>query len=165
MLQEIENLKTSRPNDKPPAFGRTILATVDRGESCLDVLQRVESAWLSAAKLGRWCDEELGDWPSLDECLRLFPSWFSREIEKEPGFEIDNWLDDIHDRSWIWWSGACVGSTIKIDISADSLPLSLWTIELVILKANGTPVYTGDWMPLAGVSSVIDCGPQKLHPQ
>jgi len=155
MIDEIENLKASRPDERPPVFGRTVLVAINGPGDCLETLQRIRTAWLVVAKLGRWCDEELGDWPPLDECLRLFPPWFLRETEKEPEFEIDNWFDDIHDRNWIWWSSACVGSTIKIDIAADSLPLSLWTIEFVILKAKGSPIYTGDWIHSDAVSAAI----------
>jgi hypothetical protein len=60
-------------------------------------------------------------------------------------------MDGLHDREWVWWSGAALGHLVKIDLSADAMPISTWTIQFVIEKAGGRVVYRGDWIPSAEV--------------
>jgi hypothetical protein len=65
---------------------------------------------------------------------------------------VRNWLDDLHDREWIWWSGAIAGELVKIDLSAESLPISTWMIEYVLEAAGGEVLYSGDWLSLEDVT-------------
>jgi hypothetical protein len=112
-----------------------------------ETLERIRSAWSSVATWGRWCDDELGTWPSRAECLRDLPQWLQDSFGSEPEFEFDNWLSDLHDRSWIWKAARCLGEAlIKIDLLADSLPVSLWTLRFVIENAGAEVLYDDVWI-------------------
>jgi len=74
------------------------------------------------------------------------PDWFASALRSVPEFEIENWLDDLHDRGWIWWSSAVVNNSVKIDVSADSMPSPFWMLDFVVEKAGGYIVHRGEWI-------------------
>jgi hypothetical protein len=145
MLKEQINLTLSRADDPPDGLGITIISTSEV-ISPGDILKMVHSVWSVVSKWGRWCDDELGEWPTLEECLKSLPKWFQISLKNTPEGDIENWLDDLHDRQWIWWSGAEIGSGIKIDIVTDSLPASYWPLEFVINSAGGEIIYKDIWL-------------------
>jgi hypothetical protein len=97
--------------------------------------------------MGNLGDEQLGDWPSLASALSSLPEWFQAIIEKEPTFSVDAWLSDLYDRDWIWWDARVVGNQLKIDLDANSLPISTWTLEVVVERAGGVITYCDQWLP------------------
>lgn len=144
MLPELENLLKAQPDTRPPGYGLTFLVRSDQLEAG-ELLQRLKDVWQVVASWGRWCDEDLGQWPSQEQCLASLPGWFASALRSVPAFEIENWLQDLHDRNWIWWSGAVTNDTIKIDLSVDSMPASFWMLEFVVEKVGGQIVYRGEW--------------------
>jgi len=150
-LDEVANLANCLPDSRPPGFGRTFLARAPEGLLARDLLERIRRAWEVVARWGRWSDEELGEWPPAEECLRRLPPWLHEALRHEPSFEVENWMDDLHDRQWVWWSGTALDHFLKIDLSSDGLPISTWAIEFVIEKAGAAVVYRGDWLPSAEV--------------
>jgi hypothetical protein len=155
MLLEQRNILANQVDSKPPGFGRTIIATAHLSNQSNGTLEKIRSAWEVISGWGRWCDEELGDWPALKCCLQMLPEWMKESMKEEPEFEIENWLDDLHDRNWIWWSSSVVDEIIKIDISCDSLPISLWPLEFVIKKAGCKVLYRNKWVPNVDVKKCI----------
>jgi hypothetical protein len=143
-LEEVENVKRQRPNERPPTFGLTLMA-VPCGSSSAQLLERVREVWVVVAAWGRWCDEALGDWPGPTEALGELPDWFRSHRLKRPEFEVEDWFNELHDRDWIWWSGAAVGDQVKLDINAESLPLSLQALRQVVEMAGGLIVAEGQW--------------------
>jgi hypothetical protein len=145
--EEQSNVALERPDEKPPGFGLTFV--VDPGEwPPQALLDRLREAWTVVAGWGRWSDEELGDWPEAEAALRALPEWLSARLRSEPAFELRNWLDDLHDREWIWWSGAVVGDRVKLDVRALALPASYWTLQSLVSWAGGTVVERIEpWVP------------------
>jgi hypothetical protein len=134
----------------PPDFGRTILAEpVD--VSAEDLLNRIISVWKPIAALGTWRDEDLGDWPSDDECISSLPAWFQKKIN----FSKEAWLSDLHDREWVWWHGSVVEGYVKIDLNSNSLPLSTWMLEVVIELSGGDVKYRDKWLTPSEANAVL----------
>jgi hypothetical protein len=152
---EVANLPEHRPDSEPPGFGRTILARIPAGVDPRALLERVRGAWMAIASWGRWSDAELGAWPSTEEGLGHLPKWLRESLRHEPPFEAENLMDDLHDREWVWWSGATLDHLLKIDLSSDGLPISTWTIEFVIEKAGAAVAYNGDWLSSAEALSRV----------
>jgi hypothetical protein len=148
---EVANLANCTPDSKPPGFGRTFIARGPEGEEARALLERIRRAWEVIANWGRWSDEELGAWPGPEACLVQLPDWLHEALKREPSFEVENWMDSLHDREWVWWSGTALDHFVKIDLSSDAMPISTWTIRFVIEKAGGAVVYRGDWIPSAEV--------------
>ncbi|HLV98753.1 MAG TPA: hypothetical protein VKT82_08775 [Ktedonobacterales bacterium] len=142
--EEREYVQRERPNEPPPDFGMTLLA-VPTAISCTELLERIRQVWSVVATWGRWCDEELGDWPESQAALEACPVWLRSAWLGEPAFEWEQWLDDLHDRAWTWWSGAVVDDQVKIDVNAESLPLSLWPLRTVVEKAGGVVIFEDLW--------------------
>ena len=59
-------------------------------------------------------DEELGEWPPAEECFRQLPPWLQEAWKHKPSFEAENWMDNLHEREWVWWSGAAFDHLLKI---------------------------------------------------
>jgi hypothetical protein len=148
---EVTNLANCTPDSKPPGFGRTFIARGPEGGEARALLERIHRAWEVIASWGRWSDEELGEWPGSEECFVQLPDWLHEALRREPSFEVENWMDGLRDREWAWWSGTALGHLVKIDLSAEAMPISTWTIQFVIEKAGGTVIYRGDWIPSAEV--------------
>ena len=146
MLEEEHNIYQECPQKKPLGFARTIISKVDSNNSSENVLKKIRSVWAVVASWGRWCDEELGDWPSREECISALPGWMKEQMMQVEGYEIENWLDDLHDRNWIWWSSSVENSFIKIDIQCESMPISSWMLEFVIEKVGCQVIYRDMWI-------------------
>lgn len=145
MSSETEPIRLDRPTVRAVGFGRSLIVNVGDGVAPESVLDRIASVWSVIAKWGHWWDEELGDWPETTAAIKQLPSWFAKYLSAEPDYEIENWMDDLHDREWRWWSGTVVGGLIKIDIASASSPISTWMLEYVVEKAGGTVAGKGDW--------------------
>ena len=151
---EVVNLANCAPDSMPPGFGQTFIARSPEGVDAPVLLGRIRRAWEVIAGWGRWCDEALGAWPPSEACLGQLPAWLRDALGREPPFEVENWMDDLHDREWVWWSGAALDRLVKIDLSSGALPVSTWPIEFVIEKAGGAVVYRGDWIPTPSAEAV-----------
>lgn len=144
MLLELENLLRAQVVARPPDMGQTVL--VNSGKSnAEELLQRIKGVWQAVASWGRWCDEELGEWPSQQRLLASLPDYFTSAIRSVPSFEIENWLQDLHDREWIWWADAVQGGVVRIDLNADAMPASFWMLDFVIEALGAEVVYRGEW--------------------
>lgn len=121
----------------PPHFARTFAV---RGGDSEQVLGRMRDAWGVMAALGRWCDDELGEWPNNEEVVSMMPPWLSGEMRDWPDFEVENFLDALHDRSWIWWCAMVVDGEARVVIDCESLPISWWPLRAVALAAGATAV-------------------------
>jgi hypothetical protein len=144
MLQEQHDLQMERPAARPPDIAQSLIATPEHLDA-KDLLQKIKEVWSIVAGWGRWSDEDLGEWPSSDQCLRDLPEWFAMTIQSVPHFEFENWLQDLHDRNWTWWSGAILDDHIKIDLNVTSRPASFWMLHFVIEKCGAVVIYNGEW--------------------
>lgn len=145
MSSATEPIRRDRPFERPPGFPRTFWVTVPNNGPASSVLDRIAAVWEVVAKWGRWCDEDLGDWPETQNAIGELPAWFAERASSDPDFGVESWMDDLHDREWWWWSGAIIGQYIKIDIAADSSPISTWPLQYVIEKSGGVVARRGDW--------------------
>lgn len=143
---ELANMESDRPDSRPPGLGRTILAHVPPGADPMAVLGLIRGAWGVVASWGRWVDEGLGDWPSAEECLGQLPGWLRQSIREGPALDVDSWMDDLHDREWVWWSGTALDHLLKVDLTSDSMPITTWPIVLVVEKAGAAVIHQGDWL-------------------
>lgn len=143
---EVANLAAHRPDSEPPGFGRTILARVPAGLDAQAIMERIQGAWEVIARWGRWCDEELGEWLPTEEGLGQLPEWLQEAFKHEPSFEAENWMNTLHDREWVWWSGAVLDGLLKIDLDLEAMPVSTWPVEFVLEKAGATVVYRNGWL-------------------
>ena len=64
---------------------------------------------------------------------------------------MQNWLDDLHDREWVWWSSALVGDRIKLDVQALSLPVSLWPMRFFVERSGGSVAEEDTWLAAAEI--------------
>jgi hypothetical protein len=146
-LEEERNVELERPDEKPSGFGVTLI--VDPGaQPARALLDRLREAWSVVAGWGRWSDEDLGEWPENEGALEALPEWLRTRLREEPAYELQNWLDDLHDREWIWWSGAVVGDRVKVDVNALGLPASLWPLESLVSWAGGKVIdRLQPWVP------------------
>ena len=72
MLPEQEHLLKEQANTRPPGYGITFLVKSDQLEAG-ELLQKLKEVWRVVASWGRWCDEDLGEWPSREQCLASLP--------------------------------------------------------------------------------------------
>lgn len=89
-LVEQKRVETSEPDTRTPHFGRSIVAVA---EDAADVRARIRAVWSVVASWGRWCDEDLGDWPDVEDAVNALPVWFA-DIESAGGgiVERGEWL-------------------------------------------------------------------------
>lgn len=145
--EEVTNLSTSQPDVRPAPFSRSLIAHCNKPQH-YSVLPRVVDVWKVVSSWGRWTDESLGPWPETSDCINSLPSWFRESISNDPTFYIESWLDDLHDRDWIWWSGYDGGEWIKVDLRIYSFPASTWAIEYLIHRASAELIYKSDWLSI-----------------
>lgn len=142
MFQEEANLEHARPQTKPPGFGYSLVL---RPAEPLEFLNRFREIWRVVASWGRFRDESAGDWPSEEECLASLPKDFASLLKDTRGIDIPSWLDDVHDRDWVVWSLAALDSDVRIDLSAESMPISTWPIRLIAELLGGEVIYADLW--------------------
>ncbi|HYW25508.1 MAG TPA: hypothetical protein VE953_15165 [Terriglobales bacterium] len=148
ILEEQRSVALERPDERPPGGGFT-LVVAPSGSSANELVERMRSAWSVVASWGRWSDEELGDFPESEEALAGVPDWLRSRLEGRP--ELQNWLDDLHEREWVWWSSALVGDRVKLDVQALSLPVSLWPMRFLVELAGGTILEEDAWLPVGEI--------------
>jgi len=105
------------------------------------LLDEIRAVWAVVATWGRWCDEEAGEWPSIEDCLSHLPSSFRHRISSASPSGTQGWLEALHDRDWIWWSAAVVDGYVKVDLDSDSSPLSTYALRFVLETCGGTIVF------------------------
>ena len=142
MFEEEKNVELSRPDERPPGFGYSLVL---RSADPEDFLRRFRAIWRVVSGWGRFCDEGAGEWPSNDECLASLPEDFAQAMRTSWNSDIEGWLTDTHDRDWILWSLARVGDDVKVDIDANSMPISTWPIRLVADVLGAEVVYANSW--------------------
>lgn len=145
MVEEEVNLIKMCPDEEPPDFGLTVVVRPKLTTS-EELLKQIKTVWSIVASWGRYCDEEKGGWPSPEECLALLPSGFKAAWEINTEFSFESWLDDLHERDWIWWSSAVLNDQIKIDLNNWSFPGAYWMLDFVIEKAGGEIIYRDQWI-------------------
>jgi hypothetical protein len=144
--EEVGYIKQECPNVRPPIFGQTIIAVPD-GISGIELLQRVREVWSVVAQWGRCFDEECVGRPESGEAVRLLPGWFfSQWLTQRYALDLESWFYFLDIREWTWWSGACVGDRVKIDINAEGLPNELWALLVVVEMAGGSIAYEDMWI-------------------
>jgi hypothetical protein len=77
--------------------------------------------------------------------LASLPDYFTSAIRSVPSFEIENWLEDLHDREWIWWGDAVLDGNVRIDLNAYAMPASFWMLDFVIENLGAEITYRGEW--------------------
>lgn len=145
MTPEQENLRRRDAATPPPAYGRTVVATAQNPDA---LLRDLVDAWMVIAGWGRWSDDDLSEWPPSEEMLAQLPDSLQARWQARPSSEFDSWLDDLNERGWIWWSSTFEGTLVKIDVEADTLPTSLWSLSRIIEMLGGQIRYEGDWIDL-----------------
>ena len=127
------------PTESVDGLGWTIIPPSETTDYVFD---RIVTAWKLVASYGRWCDKELGEWPSADKIEEELPAWMTPRRFSEYNFGFPEWCGDIQEREWIWWWGRrCDSGEIRIDIKAFAMPISDWTIRAVIQLAGGEIAY------------------------
>lgn len=144
MFEEEKNVGISRPSERPPGFGYSLVLRID---DAAEFLHRFRAVWRVVPSWGRFCDEEAGDWPSNEECLASLPEDFAQALRANHSVDIEGWLDDTHDRDWVLWSSAQVGDDVKIDIDANSMPISTWPLRLVVEILGAQVTFADSWRP------------------
>ena len=48
-----------------------------------------------------------------------------------------------------WWASTVDDGFVKIDLDADSLPASLWSLSRIIEMLGGSVRHQGEWLDLA----------------
>lgn len=119
-------------------LSRTIEVVYPDKESASRGSCRLQEAWRVIGSWGRWCDEEIGEWPSNEHCISALPDWLQKTMSVLPAYEIDNWLSDLHDRSWVIWSTSRHGASMEILLACESMPISDWTLKMLIEQTGGT---------------------------
>lgn len=145
-LVEQKCIGKSRPDEKPPQGGFSIVSKIIDNRVPQDIVTNICDVWLVIASWGRWNDEDLGDRPSVSICMEQLPSWFSSELESRLKQDVQNWFDALHERSWIWWSSSIHNEHFKIDLYVDgAFPISTWVLESVIESTGSAIVSKGPW--------------------
>jgi hypothetical protein len=156
LLLEERYVSIGRPNERPLPFAHSIVVRAKPPASSDQILVRIRYAWSAVARWGRWSDEESGAWPDREACLERLPQWLGEALRKLPTYEVDNWLQDLHDRSWIWWSSATQGDLVKIDLQTDALPLTAWPLRLVGELSGAAVLYDGDWIGSSALAALAE---------
>jgi hypothetical protein len=146
MFEEEKHVDLDRPTERPPAFGYTVVLRPTRA-SPAEFLARFREVWCLVASWGRYLDEEAGEWPSDDTCMAALPKDFARAVQANWSVDVDGWLQDVHDRDWILWSASASGELVKIDLSADSMPISSWPLRFVAAVIGADVIYADTWKP------------------
>jgi hypothetical protein len=94
MIEEQMNVRQVRPDQQPPGGGATLVVRGDNTDSGT-LLAKIREVWFVAAGWGRWFNEDLGDWPSLEECQKQLPTWF--RFESDPAL-LENWMEFLDNR-------------------------------------------------------------------
>jgi hypothetical protein len=146
MMREQENLRRRDAATPPPTYGRTLVVTAPDPHA---LLRNLIDAWSVIAGWGRWSDDDLGDWPPAAEMVAQLPEPLRARWQERPAEEVESWLDDLNERGWVWWSSTVDDGFVKIDLDADSLPASLWSLSRIIEMLGGSVRHQGDWLDLA----------------
>lgn len=155
MLEEQLNLQEIRPDVHPPSLGKTLIV---KAEDNAGLLLKIKSVWQMAAGWGRFCDKDLGEFIEPDEAQKYLPSW----LLESRIFNLETWLDDLHDREWIWWSSAMVGDYLKLDILAEAMPLSTWTLTVIIETCGAETLYDDLWIDSSQIEEKLRLKARKL---
>jgi hypothetical protein len=132
--------ESSRIGVDEPAVGlsRKLIVIYKSPVAASQGMHRFRDAWAVIGGLGRWCDDELGDWPSNEDCVLMLPEWLRDVVEALPDYEVDNWLSDLHDRNWVVWSVVQEEEKLFIVLACESMPISDWPLKLVLKSTGGT---------------------------
>ncbi len=143
MLLEERYVMLERPDEEPEGLPWTVVAR------CLDEPEPVwlhfRETWRQVASWGRWCDEHLGPWPSDELLLDSLPPALADYFRNQGVNDVQNWLDDLRERQWIVWSAAIQGKWVKVDLSANALPLSSWPLAVVFESVGAKVIDSGPW--------------------
>ena len=155
MLHEQVYVNQKRPNTPPPHFGKSIITLYSSSEMANIFYNNIRDVWKIIASWGRWPDEDLGDFPELHDCISQLPEWLQSALSKDEENIIDNWVSELHDREWVWWSGFAEDRILKIDVDCESSPASLGALNYLISKTEVEKVLAKDWMTFEEASKTI----------
>jgi hypothetical protein len=94
---------------------------------------------------------------SGEDAREQLPEWLCTHLPFESPELIENWLLDIDQRQWYWWSGAVVGPFIKIDLCMEGLPNSSKELRQVVAAAGVTLIYDDLWITSEQVLALPKC--------
>lgn len=148
-----ENVFIERSNTRPPGLGVSFFVEPGKLQPT-ELLARLREVWAVVAEWGRWSDEDLRERPFQEQCMAALPAWFAASLQSVPASEIQDWLQNLHERRWVWWSGAVINGDVRIDLSAERMPASFWMLDFVVEKLGGKVTHRGYWGQLKGSGSI-----------
>ncbi len=77
--------------------------------------------------------------------MAALPRWFAETLQSSRALDISGWLQDLHDRDWTLWSSSEHDESVKIDLNADSMPISSWPVRLVTEILAAELLYADVW--------------------
>ncbi len=147
--EEIKRIKNNNKGELPK--GPKILLKAHRVENPQEVLGKVKEVMLAVSQFAF-----TNKWPSSEEWKSILPEWFVKSmtekdldfIMKTPGqWHYESWIDNIKQRSWVWWSS-------KVD--NDSVTIILDVLDIPYLHDSLKYVYYVQGIPMSNITDEDD---------
>lgn len=147
--EEIKRIKNNNKGELPK--GPKILLKAHHVENPQEVLDRVKEVMLAVSQFAF-----TNKWPSDEEWKSILPEWFVKSmtdkdldfIMKTPGqWHYESWIDNIKQRSWVWWSS-------KVD--DDSVTIILDVLDIPYLHDSLKYAYYAQGIPMSNITDEDD---------
>lgn len=139
--EEIKRINNNNKGELPK--GPKILLKAHKVIQPQKVLDNTKEVMLAVSQYAY-----TNQWPSDEEWKTILPQWFVKSMTDISDEELDNdvnqwhyesWVDNIKQRSWVWWSSKIEKDTITIVLDVLDMPYLHDSLKYVFY-AQGIPM-------------------------
>lgn len=122
--KEIKRITNNNKGEWPK--GPKILLKAHKVKEPQKVLDKAKEVMLAVSQYAY-----TNQWPSDEEWKTILPEWFVKSMTDKSDEDLDNdddqwhyesWVDNIRQRSWVWWSSKIEKDTITIVLDVLDMP-------------------------------------------
>lgn len=139
--EEIKRITNNNKGEWPN--GPKILLKAHKVKEPQKVLDKTKEVMLAVSQYAY-----TNQWPLDEEWKTILPEWFVKSMTDKSEEDLDNdddqwhyesWVDNIRQRSWVWWSSKIEKDTVTIVLDVLDMPYLHDSLKYVFY-AQGIPM-------------------------
>ena len=147
--EEIKRIINNNNGEWPK--GPKILLKALKVKEPQKVLDKVKEVMLAVSQYAY-----TNPWPSEEEWKTILPEWFVESMTDKSDEDLDNdddqwhyesWVDNIRQRSWVWWSSK---------IEKDNITIVLDVLDMPYLHDSLKYVFYAQGIPMSNITDEDD---------